>query len=225
MKLLDLFCGAGGAAVGYARAGFEVMGVDIAAQKNYPFAFHQGDAIEFLLKHGHEYDAVHASPPCQHYSRTKTLAANVDGFQRHCDRIEHPDLIEATPDGLRFVGVPYIIENVVGAPLLNPVMLCGTMFDLRVFRHRLLFESNVSLIAPEHRRHVGTTNSHRGYSRDADYICVCGNNYDAKQGREAMGIEWMTSRAELSQAIPPAYSHFLGTQLMAHLCALEVAPC
>ena len=103
----------------------------------------------------------------------------------------------------------------MGAPLLNPIMLCGTMFCLRVFRHRL-FESSVDLIAPVHRKHLGTTGSHRGFSKDADYICVCGHNFDVAQGREAMGIEWMVQK-ELAQAIPPAYTNFIGKQLVEYL--------
>ena len=119
MRLLDLFCCAGGAGKGYVDAGFEVVGVDIDPQPNYPFEFHQADAIEFVSAHGHEFDAIHASPPCQAFSKTKTLHDN-----------EHPDLIEPTREALIATGKPWVIENVVGAPLINPIKLTGQHFGM-----------------------------------------------------------------------------------------------
>ena len=140
-RLLDLFCGAGGCSVGYNRAGFDVVGVDAAPMPRYPFEFHQGDALEYLTAHGHEFEAIHASPPCQFYSNL-----------RHMPNAKktHLDLVAPTRAALVTTDKPDVIENVPGAPLLNPTMLCGTMFglgtgeaDLR--RHRL-FETNWPLV-------------------------------------------------------------------------------
>jgi DNA (cytosine-5)-methyltransferase 1 len=207
-RLLDLFCGAGGAGMGYHRAGFEVVGVDIEPQKNYPFEFHQGDALEYLAEHGHEFDVIHASPPCQAYSDTYSLP-NVG---------EYPELISPVRALLLAIGKPYVIENVDNAPLDNPLMLCGTMFGLRLIRHRL-FECRPPVWFPPgpcQCRHL-YTNSARGFSsfdNGATAITVAGNNYPLKDGAVAMGIDWMTNRGELSEAIPPAYTEFIGAQLL-----------
>jgi hypothetical protein len=125
VRLLDLFSGAGGAAVGYARAGFEVVGVDIEPQPNYPFEFHQADALEFCREHGHEFDAIHASPPCQAYTPLRAVHGK-----------DYPDMLAATREALEATGLPWVIENVPGAPINSGIFLCGTMFDLRVYRHR-----------------------------------------------------------------------------------------
>ena len=126
MRLLDLFCGAGGAAMGYYRAGFEnIVGIDNKPQPNYPFEFIQVDALEYLVEHGSEYDIIHASPPCQAFS---WAAARWDK--------EYPDLISATRDLLLRTGKQYIIENVITAPIEKSLLLCGTMFGLGVIRHR-----------------------------------------------------------------------------------------
>lgn len=187
--------------MGLHRAGFDVTGIDINPQPHYPFKFIQGDALEARLD---GYDLVWASPPCQAHSKTRALHR---GKEYKC-------FISRTREKIKSWGGPYIIENVIGAPLENPGMLCGTMFGLKVFRHRL-FESNQMLLYPAHRKHDGTTGSHRGYSTSKTgsngYICCSGNNYDPEDGRAAMGIDWMI-RKELSQAIPPAYSEFLGRQ-------------
>src|SRR5713226_9004155 len=140
-RLLDLFCGAGGAAAGYARAGFEVVGVDIRPQPRYPFAFHQADALTCSLD---GFDAYHASPPCQLYSRTHRLWKSS----------VHPDLVDPLRQRLRATGKPYMLENVPGAPLPGSIVLCGTMFGLGVLRHRL-FESNVLLFLPGPCAHKG----------------------------------------------------------------------
>lgn len=132
-RLLDLFCGAGGSAVGYARAGFEVVGVDLKSQPRYPFEFHQADAMTYPLD---GFDAIHASPPCQAYSVAQKLQGNL-----------HPDLIGPTRFRLTESGKPYVIENVVGAPLLKPTLLQGTMFGLRTERKRL-FETSFLLPMP-----------------------------------------------------------------------------
>lgn len=205
-RACDLFCCAGGASMGLFRAGFDVEGWDIRPQKNYPFKFNLGNALDADLT---GFDFVWASPPCQAHSITKNLPR----------KKEHECFIARTREKLKASGLPYIIENVTGAPLENPGMLCGTMFGLKVFRHRK-FESNEMMLFPAHSKHDGSTGSHRGYSTAATgrngYICCAGNNYDPKAGGAAMGIEWMI-RAELSQAVPPAYSEFLGLQIIKRL--------
>lgn len=206
LRLLDLFSGAGGAARSYQMAGFHVTGVDIRPQPRYAGdAFHQGDALDFIREHGHEFDVIHASPPCQAF----TMAQNAAG-RAHL----HPNLIPETRAALQAIGCPYVIENVVGAPLQNPIVVCGLALGLGVKRHRL-FESNILLLAPPCPSH------------DADYFVIFGGEVRSRRhgkpagrknsiadGRRAMGIDWMT-RAELSQAIPPAYTELIGRQLRA----------
>jgi DNA (cytosine-5)-methyltransferase 1 len=199
MRILDLFCGAGGASMGYHQAGHEVVGVDINKQKHYPFEFIQADALTVDLS---DFDAIHASPPCQEYTNLKKL---------HQDR-EYPDLIDPIRERLIGAGVPYIIENVMGAPLRDPLKLCGSMFDLEVRRHRL-FETNFTVPQPscDHKKqghvigvygHPGGRSARRGPGRGA-------KNGNAEDWRRAMGIDWMVVR-ELSQAIPPAYTRYIG---------------
>lgn len=223
MRLLDLFCGAGGAAVGYARAGFEVVGVDHVAQPNYPFEFVQADALEVLANWGDTvpvsegFDAVHASPPCQAYS---TLTAR-------WARQQHPDLIGAVRELLRETELPYVIENVEGAPLENPARLCGSFFGLDIRRHRL-FETNWPLMSTpcshhwQRPRFRSLDKRHRGL---ASVVGVHGHlNYPGERElrEQAMGIDWMTP-AELVEAIPPAYTELIGAQLMAYLERKEAA--
>jgi DNA (cytosine-5)-methyltransferase 1 len=212
-RLLDLCCCAGGAAVGYHRAGWDVLGVDLAPQPNYPFAFVQGDALQYLADNHSAFDAVHVSPPCQGYSRCAKLP--------QCSR-DYPLLVGAFRELLASFGLPYIIENVEGAPLQG-VNLCGTMFGLKVFRHRL-FESNCLLMQPPHVKHGAQRIGFDGF------CCVAGHGDAGKNVRvaadhrtkaawsSAMGIDWM-SKQELTQAIPPAYSEFLGYQLRAFVGA------
>jgi len=207
-RLLDTFSGAGGAAMGYHRAGFDVVGVDNRPQKRYPFEFHQADALEFIAQHGHEFDVIAASPPCQAYSVTRSLHSN-----------EHPDLVAATRDALRATGKPYVIENVPGAPLTNYVILCGTMFGLQVIRHRWFECEPPILFAPASCNHTGRTGQSKGqyHTLDkSDLITCVGHNFQARSGRIAMGIDWMT-RDELAQAIPPAYTEWLGRRILAAL--------
>lgn len=214
-RLLDLFCGAGGAARGYQLAGFHVTGVDLAPQPRYAGdAFIQGDALEYCHAHGHEYDVIHASPPCQQYSVSTAPLRNAGKA--------YPDLVAATRDALLETAKHYVIENVVGAPLRAPAMLCGTMFGLRVYRHRL-FESSITLFAPGHGKHKWPTTSHvrprkANYLAGTHFVCVFGNIGGGYAG-SAMGIDWMTGR-ELSQAIPPAYTEWIGRQLL-RVLALE----
>jgi DNA (cytosine-5)-methyltransferase 1 len=193
--------------MGYHRAGFEVVGVDLHPQPHYPFEFHQGDALEYLAEHWHEFDAIHASPPCQGYSVTQ-----------HIHGYEYPLQIEATRAALLATGKPYIIENVMGAPMNNPTILDGRMFGLRVIRRRQ-FETNWFLLAPAPAQVKVYTHSGKGYSahrNGATHITVAGHNYDFEDGKAAMQINWMT-KDELSEAIPPAYTEFIGRQLIDYL--------
>lgn len=193
--------------MGYHRAGFtDIVGVDIVDQPHYPFRFVRGDALTYPLE---GFDAIHASPTCQAHSRTRKILEG-KRIQTKGDA-NHIEAIRA-----RLRGRVYVIENVPGAPLINPICLCGTMFGLRVFRHRL-FECSFCALAPAHFKHVGGTNSHRGYSTGAEYITVGGNNYNRIEGAAAMGIDWPMTRPELSQAIPPAYTEYIGRQLREQL--------
>lgn len=205
MKLLDLYCGAGGCSAGYVQAGFEVTGVDINPQPKYPFRFFQGDAIEFLLKHGHEYEAIHASPPCQAYSLCKRTAKEK----------EYPELVELTREVLQRLGAPYVIENVPGAPLHNPILLCGTMFDLKLYRHRL-FETSFPVPQLHHRVHTARQVKMGRKPKQGEFIQVVGHFSGVEQAKEAMEIYWMGGK-ELAQAIPPSYTRYIGTYLKEYL--------
>ena len=229
MRLLDLFCGAGGAGKGYHRAGFDVVGIDIAPQPRYPFGFHHDDAVgcldrmvnangraTFTYPDGRtellglaDFDAIHASPPCQRYS-TATGAS----------RDRHPDLVAPVRDLM--AGRLYVIENVAQAPLVDPVILCGSAFGLRVRRHRA-FESSAPLSGtgchhseqgrpvgvygqhPDRRQHFRPNGTQRGTKATS-----------LDHARRAMGIPWMTW-PELAEAIPPAYTEHIGQQLMERL--------
>lgn len=216
--LLDLFCGAGGCAEGYDRAGFRVIGVDKKPQPNYPFEFVEDDALEYLARCGRDYDAIHASPPCQTYSKLRSL-----GIARNGKYPDHPDLVDATRLLLKETGKPYIIENVVGAPLENPITLCGSMFNLKVYRHRL-FETNWPVAAPSHSPHRDQTPSAGNGVSPKGFISVCGTggvkgfteSEILRYWQMAMGIDWM-SREEMAQAIPPAYTEYIGQRLMRFL--------
>ena len=227
-RLLDLFCGEGGAGMGYHLAGFDVTGVDTAAArlKHYPFRHYRADAIEYLLEHGHEYDTIHASPPCTGYSRG--TAAVPDRLTRY-DR-----LIAATREALEIVGRPYVIENVADAApeLHEPIMLCGRMFRLEATdddgtrlvldRHRL-FESNLPLTAPPHQPHdpalqvAGVYSGARRDKHEARYVrkgAYVPPSLDVL--RTLIGAPWMTQTG-CFLSIPPAYTEHLGRQFIAHL--------
>lgn len=203
LKALDLFCGGGGATMGIARAGFSVDGVDIHRQPRYcGDRLHQEDAMTFPLE---GYDFIWASPPCQRYSS----GAGKAGTQE-----SHPDLIAATRDRLIASGCQFwVIENIVNARkhLHNPIMLCGTQFDLGVFRHRL-FECSFLVSEPLHKPHVGkigdgkyqTVTGHAGGSSKRDGWKAGG----VAEWKVAMGIDWMTGD-ELAESIPPAYSQYI----------------
>jgi DNA (cytosine-5)-methyltransferase 1 len=213
MKLLDLFCGAGGAAVGYSRAGFDdITGVDIVNQPRYPYKFIQADALEYLREHGKEYDVIHASPVCKGYSQLSGL------WQ---DR-EYPDDISVLRELLIATGKPYVIENVVGAPLKDYVMLCGSMFGLRVYRHRL-FECNPPItFAPRSCNHWGKASGNKAVKNekrttpnltDFDILTITGHDFILEDAKIAMGIDWM-QQSEISQAVPPAYTEWIGKQMI-----------
>jgi len=206
LRLLDTFCGGGGCTRGYQRAGFKVTGVDIKPQPHYVGdEFYQGDALDFIAKHGHEYDVIHASPVCKGYS---TLAALWQ------DR-EFPDQVADVRRVLKATGKPYIIENVRGAPLHNPIELCGLMFGLRLYRHRR-FETNFPLPLILHPPHHAKVTKAGMPIEEGQIMTVVGHFSGVEHAKSVMGIDWMT-QAELSQAIPPAYTHWIGTQLMALL--------
>ena len=227
-RLLDLFCGEGGAGMGYHLAGFDVTGVDTAAArlKHYPFRHYRADAIEYLLEHGHEYDTIHASPPCTGYSRG--TAAVPDRLTRY-DR-----LIAATREALEIVGKPYVIENVADAApeLHEPIMLCGRVFRLEATdddgtrlvldRHRL-FESNLPLTTPPHASHdpalqvAGVYSGARRDKHEARYVrkgAYVPPSLDVL--RTLIGAPWMTQTG-CFLSIPPAYTEHLGRQFIAHL--------
>lgn len=207
MRLLDLFCGAGGASMGYYQAGFDVTGIDIVEQKRYPFKFIKGNALEYL-DYAKHFDVIHASPPCQAYSITK-----------HYNK-DAPKLIENTREFLEKTGIYYIIENVVGAPLKNPELICGASFNLgigeyKLSRHRL-FETNWGFKAPKCEHSPGKTIGVYGNGTNRFHIEKLGRGLKVKDYQEIMGIWWMT-RKELSQAIPPAYTKYIGEQLLKNL--------
>ncbi|HEY9414081.1 MAG TPA: DNA methylase [Pseudonocardia sp.] len=215
-RLLDLYSCAGGATKGYQRAGFHVTGVDIEDQPRYcGDEFHQGDALAFLIAHGHEYAAIHASPPCQKFTAYRRRGAGVGDT--------YLNLIAETRQLLQTIGVPFVIENIPGAPLNDPVQLCGSSFGLDVRRHRL-FESNLALTAPvcDHKwqtpRFPPATN--RANLRSTVEVGVWRIPLATQQA--AMGIDWMQLR-ELSEAVPPAYTELLGRQLLEHMTRTERA--
>jgi DNA (cytosine-5)-methyltransferase 1 len=210
-RLLDLFCGAGGAAMGYHRAGFEVVGVDINPQPHYPFEFHQADAMTYPLD---GFDAIHASPPCQAYS----VATAVHGPEVVAS---HPDLVAMVRLAFTELDVPFVIENVPGAPLRGTLLLCGSMFGLEVRRHRI-FEGTVPMMSPLGCNHLGAAvpvyghtgaGANRGRERDR------GRSNGVADWRRAMGIDWMTVN-ELAESIPPAYTEWIGSHLMRQLRAV-----
>jgi DNA (cytosine-5)-methyltransferase 1 len=203
-RLLDLFCCQGGASAGYVAAGFDVVGVDIDPQPRYPFEFVQADALAYLAEHGHEFDVIHASPPCQAFTNAQRIRGNT-----------HPDLIEPTRELLQWLGKPYVIENVEGAPLIDPVLFCGEAFGLETYRHRL-FESNVELIPPWHPEHrVPTTKMGRAPVA-GEYMHVVGNFSGVERARGIMDMPW-ANRDGLREAIPPVYTEFIGVQLITQM--------
>ena len=223
-RVLDLFCGEGGAGIGYHQAGFSLTGVDInpLRRRYYPYEFKQAHAIGYLLAHGHEYDLIHASPPCQAYTAGNRATTK-----------PYPDLVGPVRKALIEVGVPWIIENVPGAPLIDPVLLCGTMFDLiaathrpdghtqllHLHRHRL-FESPLDLTAPKKCSHLGrqVAGVYDGGRRDPiEARKVRKGGYtpgDPSLTHALMGTDWRGTKKGLFEAIPPAYTAWLGSQAL-----------
>lgn len=212
-KLLDLFCGAGGCSVGYHRAGFDCVGVDIVPRPNYPFPVVQGDALRPPVNLD-AFDVIHASPPCQAYTWAAGKARNAGS--------SYPDLVSATREMLSGSGKPYVIENTNGAPLHHAIRLCGIMFGLGVLRHRY-FECHPFIFEPEHPSHeppvmVAARDGTDRMVKRSRYCSVAGHGGESRSfavadWEEAMGIDWM-SRKELTQAIPPAFTEYIGKRIM-----------
>jgi DNA (cytosine-5)-methyltransferase 1 len=194
LRALDLFCCAGGASEGLRRAGFDVVGVDIDPQPQYPFEFHQADAMTFPLG---GFDFIWASPPCQAYTLCQRIMKN-----------DHPDLVAPTRERLKSSGAFWCIENVPGSPLIEPIELCGTMFGLKTYRHRL-FECSYPIDQPPHPKHEARNAKMGRPIRDGEFIQVVGNFSNVAFAREAMDIGWM-SRDKLREAIPPSFAEYVG---------------
>lgn len=221
--LLDAFCCQGGASRGYERAGFRVYGIDLDPQPRYPFPFHQGDAIAALdnLASGRgvlftmptggtvelfeeQIAAKHGSPPRQAFTLCQRIQGN-----------EHPELIDPTRELFEATGKPWAIENVEGAPLRDPIILCGAMFGLETYRHRL-FESSVPILEPEHPEHFARNTKMGRPPQPGEFMHIVGNFSGVDRGREVMDMPWAT-RDGLREAIPPAYTEHIGGGLFAAL--------
>ncbi|MFC7983843.1 SAM-dependent methyltransferase [Streptomyces sp. NPDC057336] len=226
LRVLDTYSCAGGMAVGYWLAGYDVVGVDINPQPHYPFEHHVGDAIEFIKAHGHEFDLGHGSPPCQAYTPLNAY-----------NHKTYPDLIAPTRAAFEAVGLPYVIENVEAAApeLKSPTLLCGPMFGLKVYRHRL-FETNWDLAAPAHPVHVERC-TRNGYlpTEEKPFMSIHGGRHSRawqNAAADAMGMPWIKVSAggdiplgirEVCEAIPPAYARWIGEQYLAAQATSAVA--
>lgn len=219
-RLLDLYCGAGGAAVGYHRAGFShITGIDTRNQPRYPFDYIQADALEYLAAHGHEYDAIHASPPCQAF----VALAKVSTGQNN-----HPDLLTPTLAALQPLTTPWVVENVETAPMPATVILCGSSFNLKVRRHRK-FASNIFIPAKpcQHKDQpyvigvYGSGAGARGHFRWDPQRKKMRNfgrqaRYTAEASDAMGGLDWMVRR-EMNEAVPPAYTEYIGRYLLEYI--------
>lgn len=224
-RMADLFCCAGCASDGYRRAWpwVEIVGFDIDPQPRYPYRFVRADALDVLADANYlrTFDFVHASPPCQHWSDLAKRNGNAD---------EWPDLIPPVREALQRAGVHYVIENVEGAPLIDPVVLCGTMFTgLRVLRHRL-FEASFPIEQPEHPKHplVFTHDKRKAHygklDQNTSFVQVTGGgNATIANKLDAMGVTRSITNHEINEAIPPAYTEHIGQSLSAHLARQAVA--
>lgn len=203
MKVLDLFCGAGGSAVGLHRAGFEVIGVDVNEQSQYPYPQYIKDVFELDLSFFNDFDLIWASPPCQAFSFGTEVWRNRGR--------KYPDHISKTRELLLRTKKPFIIENLTRSPIRNDIVLCGVMFGLNVLRHRAFEIELFKIKQPTHIKHKGT-------AKDGPYTTVAGHGQGKgrttlKAWQEAMGIDWITDKKMLAEAIPPAYSEYIGTEL------------
>lgn len=210
-RLLDACCCAGGASMGYHRAGFDVTGIDIVDRPNYPYRFIRGNATAYIRDHGHEYDAIHASWPCQHD------AAITKGTNAHL-RHRYADLYAEGRDAMLATGRPWIIETTAARP---DIVLCGTQFGLPILRHRKFEVHGWTPLALPHMRHKGRVRGWRhGQYHDGEYLAVYGRGggkATVPEMQQALGIDWTDVHEELTEAIPPAYTQFLGEQLHAQL--------
>jgi len=209
--LLDAFCGVGGATKGYQHAGFRVLGVDIEPQPEYcGDDFIHSDAVTFIAEHGHEFDVIHASPPCQ---AGCTLTSGTNAGRKY------PQLIPTTREALIGTGRPWVIENVPGAPIRQDLKRCGDMFPgLSVIRHRYFELLGFEVPQPDHQRHRGRVSGMRhGQWFEGPYFAVYGNGGGkgtVAQWRQAMGVDWTWNRKSIAEAIPPAYSEYIGKYLI-----------
>lgn len=217
MRLLDLFCGAGGAAMGYRQAGFRnIYGVDIAAQPNYPFNFYKGDIMDWLpaLLDTYDFDLIHASPPCQHHTRYRNAVKDIT------DRYD--DLCEPVVELLQGLGVPGVIENVEGSHLHADVILCGSMFGLDVRRHREFQLIGWDAMSPPCNHKFWTERKYKSSTGRVNkrFTCEVGAwDEPLEVQKSAMGVDWDIEVRELSQAVPPAYTKYLGEQFLARVAA------
>lgn len=215
MRLLDLFCGAGGAGMGYHRAGFEVVGVDNRPQPHYPFEFVQADALEYCARHGAEFDVIHASPPCQAYSGMRRITISIYGSAP-----EHPDLVYDTRLVLENTGRVWVIENVQNSPLRTQIILCGASMGLAGLARHRHFESSVLLVQPPKCSHFRQPQTIGIYGERPDGRRVSYRHHrlvriasSIDEARKLMGIDWM-DWGEIKEAIPPAYTEWIGQRLM-----------
>lgn len=216
-RCLDLFCGGGGAARGYQLAGYDVTGIDIVFQNNYPGFFIRADALDFLERHGRAFDLIHASPPCQGYSSHVTSKSS---RWNHTNGKDEPRLIGPLRKELQACGRPWVIENVIGAqPYMNvSLVLCGSMFGLPIPRHRI-FESSELLVQPAHPKCRGIAKRYaetKGWEhRDMTVTGKGRHAGTAERWKEIMGIDWGMTQHQLAEAIPPQYTRYIGEQILA----------
>jgi DNA (cytosine-5)-methyltransferase 1 len=205
-ELLEVYSCQGGAAMGYARAGWKVTCVDLAPQPRNPFPFYRADALDYIANHGHRFQAITGGPPCQFYTKAQRIQKN-----------DHPELIAATREVMRASGKLYVIENVEEAkPYLNdPITLCGFTFGLRTYRHRL-FESNAIITQPPHLEHHHPTVKMGRALGPGDFYHAVGNFSGVELVRQDMGVPWM-DRDGIRECIPPAYAEHIGRQLIKEL--------
>ena len=214
--LLDLFCCGGGASEGYSRAGFTVTGVDIKPQPEYRHTFAEGDALEYLEAYGGRFDLIHASPPCQGYSAHVSSASSATAMTKGKDE---PRLISHVRELLQKIGKPYVIENVMGArrDMAANLQLCGTMFGLPIARHRL-FETSMFITQPNHKDCRGVAKrfaAEKGWEyRDMSVTGKGRRTGTSERWKEIMGITWHLRQNQIAEAIPPAYTEYIGTEIL-----------